>query len=82
MIQKACGKLEFMSNNCSAKRCIFSSYCTGNMIQKACGKLEFMSKNCCLFYHIIVQALSRQFLKKFKKKQFLKHLTIRIKNFV
>jgi hypothetical protein len=46
MLQKACGKLKFLSNNCSAKKVNSPSYCTGNMLQKACGKFEFLPNNC------------------------------------
>jgi hypothetical protein len=46
MLQKACRKFEFLSNNCSSKRLIFPSYCTGNMLQKACEKFVFLSNNC------------------------------------
>jgi hypothetical protein len=98
MLQEACGKLEFLTNNCLANRRISLTYYTGNMLQKARGKFEFLSNNCSskkayfsillysqyvsknlveslilvkqlfgkkgLFFHTIVQALSRQFLKK------------------
>jgi hypothetical protein len=63
MLQKACGKFDFLSNNCSAKRLTFPYYCKGNMILIVCGKLEFLSKNCSAkkayssFLHPIVQAI-------------------------
>jgi hypothetical protein len=57
MLQKGCGKFEFLSNNCSAKKLIFPYYCTG-IEQTIFKKIDCGSK------------------------QFVKHLTARIKKFV
>jgi hypothetical protein len=50
LLQKVCGKFEFLSNNCLAKKVCFSillyRHCTDNMLQKACGNFEFLSNNC------------------------------------
>jgi hypothetical protein len=51
MLQKACGKFEFLSNNCSAKKAYFSG-------------------------------IEQTIFKKIDSKQFGKHLTAKIKNFV
>jgi hypothetical protein len=70
IVQAICFKKPVESlNSCQTivrqKKLIFSYYCTGNMLQKACGKFEskkLFGKKSLFFY--IVQALSRQFLKK------------------
>jgi hypothetical protein len=60
MLQKACGKFKFLSNNCLAKKRISPSYCTGNMLQYACEKFVFGSKNCSVENRYFALLLYRQ----------------------
>jgi hypothetical protein len=65
----------------------FFIYCTGNMLQKACGKFVFLLNNCLskkAYFFILWYRHWADNLKKIDcgSKQFVKHLTARIKNFV
>jgi ribosomal protein S15P/S13E len=58
MLQKACRKFEFLSNNCSEKRCTSPSYCTG--FRKPVESLNSCQTNVrqkSVLLHPIVQAI-------------------------
>jgi hypothetical protein len=67
MLQKACGRFELLSNNCSAEKAYFSILLYRQYASISLWKVWIIVKQLFgkknLFFHSILQALSRQFLK-------------------
>jgi hypothetical protein len=65
---KACGKFQFLSNNCSAKNVYFSILLYRQYASNSLREVGILVKqlfgNKGVFFPTIVQALSRQFFKK------------------
>jgi hypothetical protein len=63
---------------------IAEAVCTANLLQKVCGKFEFLSNNCSPKKTNFSTGIEQTIKKKIEcaSKQFVKHLTARIKNFV
>jgi hypothetical protein len=56
LLQNACEKYKFLSNNCLAKKRISPSYCAGNLLQNACEKFKQLFDNKGVFLRAVVQA--------------------------